>query len=234
MKKADWNEIAREYNNQFNPETDWRLGYPIVTEVLGNIIGRRVLDLGCGSGKFTRILRDLGAIVTAVDISENAIERARQGDTTNIDYKTIEDDDISFLENDSIDHAITTFVLCTMQNEYQIRDVVKQIYDKLKPNGSFVILEPHPEAPGYEFVSYVSREIPQERKSGTPVKVRLRGMDTSFYDYWKSKEFYIEVLTGTGFVIAEMREPTIEEHLEEICWKDERIQPPLLTICAKK
>ena len=113
MKKADWNEIAREYNNQFNPETDWRLGYPIVTEVLGNIIGRRVLDLGCGSGKFTRILRDLGAIVTAVDISENAIERARQGDTTNIDYKTIEDDDISFLENDSIDHAITTFVLCS-------------------------------------------------------------------------------------------------------------------------
>lgn len=40
--------------------------------------GMRVLDLGCGSGHFAAAATGFGAAVTAVDISELAVERARR------------------------------------------------------------------------------------------------------------------------------------------------------------
>ena len=40
--------------------------------------GRRVLDAGCGQGRWTRALLDLGAAVTAVDYSEAGLRRTRE------------------------------------------------------------------------------------------------------------------------------------------------------------
>ena len=40
-------------------------------------VGKRVLDAGCGQGRWTRALLELGAEVTAVDYSEAGLERTR-------------------------------------------------------------------------------------------------------------------------------------------------------------
>lgn len=42
----------------------------------GDVKGRRVLDLGCGQGYFSRVLARAGAKVCAVDISEQQIANA--------------------------------------------------------------------------------------------------------------------------------------------------------------
>jgi len=45
--------------------------------LLGHIRpGDRVLDLGCGDGRFSAVLRDHGAAAVAVDIAETAVRRA--------------------------------------------------------------------------------------------------------------------------------------------------------------
>jgi SAM-dependent methyltransferase len=212
---------------------DWRLGYSVVESMLGEIGGKRILDYGCGSGKFSRRMRDLGALVTAVDVSANAIERAKQRDKTNIDYGAIENDDLSFMNNGSLDEAVATFVFCTMQQDEQVSNITRQIYEKLNPKGYLTILEPHPEALGYEFVS-MKRERPKEVKSGTPIKVQLTGMDTSFYDYWRSIDDYVRILDETGYQVKEIKEPLVENCPNETFWKDERIQSPLLIVRAKK
>src|SRR3989338_3563719 len=226
-----WNALAEEYDNQFHAVMDWRLGYSVVEELLGEIDGKRILDYGCGSGKFSRKMRDLGALVTAVDVSANAIKRARQRDKTNIDYRVVENDDLSLLG--LIDEAVATFVFCTMQQDNQIRNITQQIYEKLNPEGYLTILEPHPEALGYEFVS-MRRERPKEVKSGTPIKVQLTGMDTPFYDYWRSIDDYVRILDETGFKVEATKEPIVENCPDETFWKDERIQSPLLIVRAKK
>lgn len=228
-----WNALAEEYDNQYHAVTDWRLGYSVVENLLEKIDGKRILDYGCGSGKFSRRLRDLGALVTAIDVSQNVINRAIQRRATNIDYRVVENDDLSFLDRESIDDAIATFVFCTMQQENKIRNIVQQIHEKLKPGGYFIVLEPHPDALGYEYVS-MKREKPKEVKSGTPIKVQLTGMETQFYDYWRSKEDYIRILDESRFKIDAIREPIVENCPSETFWKDERIQPPLLMVRAKK
>ncbi len=40
--------------------------------------GERVLDLGCGSGRFLRALSEAGAVPVGVEIAEAALERARR------------------------------------------------------------------------------------------------------------------------------------------------------------
>jgi len=228
-----WNVLAEEYDDQYHAVMDWRLGYPAVENLLGKLGGKRILDYGCGSGKFSRRLRDLGALVTAVDVSVNAIDRAKQRNRASIDYRVVENDDLSFLGKGSIDGAVAAFVFCTMQQESQIRTIAKQIYEKLNPKGYFIVLEPHPEALGYEYVS-MKRERPKEVKSGTPIKVQLVGINTPFYDYWRSKKDYIRILDETGFKVDIIKEPIVENCPDETFWKDERIQPPLLIVRAKK
>ena len=137
-----------------------------------------------------------------------------------------------FLEK-SIDKAVATFVFCTMQQDAQIRNIAQQIYGKLNPNGYFIVLEPHPDSLGYDFVS-MKRERPEEIKSGTPIKVQLTGMDTPFYDYWRSKDDYVRILNDVGFEIDMIKEPVVENCPHETFWRDERIQPPLLVVRAKK
>jgi SAM-dependent methyltransferase len=56
-----------------------RGGLPaIVKATLGDLTGKRVLHLQCGTGEATAELAELGAVVTAVDESEAALDAARQ------------------------------------------------------------------------------------------------------------------------------------------------------------
>jgi len=50
---------------------------PAMRALFGPVAGRRVLDLGCGTGRHTLALAQAGALVTAVDQSPEMIARAR-------------------------------------------------------------------------------------------------------------------------------------------------------------
>lgn len=49
-----------------------------LTNFLGNIEGKRFLDLGCGSGLFSLAAYKLGATVVSIDIDEDCVECAKQ------------------------------------------------------------------------------------------------------------------------------------------------------------
>lgn len=231
-----WDALAREYAEKFKVGamvTDWRLGHSIVEELLGDVQGKRILDYGCGSGKFSRRLRDRGAFVIGVDTSLTAIELARQAGEEGIVYHCIPPDDLSTVPMGAIDHAVATFVFCTIQEEYRLRAITRQIYERLPSRGTLTIGDPHPDSLGYNYVS-TRREKPSTLTNGTPIRVHLAGMDSSFYDYWKPIAMYRTLLEEAGFRIETIREPILEGHPEETFWKDERVQAPNIIIQARK
>ncbi len=71
----------------------WRtyLEQPSALALLGDLNGLSVLDLGCGEGHYTRLLKQLGASqVLGVDLSSDMIELARQQERSHplgIDYR---------------------------------------------------------------------------------------------------------------------------------------------------
>ncbi|ABX43551.1 class I SAM-dependent methyltransferase [Lachnoclostridium phytofermentans] len=60
----EWCEIAQK--------NDFRMFFimPYTLQQLGNVSGKRILDLGCGEGGYSRELAQRGALVTAIDCSE--------------------------------------------------------------------------------------------------------------------------------------------------------------------
>src|ERR1039457_3109219 len=134
----DYNPIAKLYDNyEKNATTLWALGYPYVMNHLVPVTNKQILDYGCGSGTFSRFLRDQGAKITGVDVSETMIEVAMLNDTENISYRSITSADIGFLKDDSFDFVVSNFVLCTIPKLDEIRNIIKEIHRVLKKNGTF-------------------------------------------------------------------------------------------------
>ena len=64
--------------------------------------GERVLDLGCGAGRFVAALRDAGADPVGVELAEGALERARRN-VPGADLRALGPDGAIPLEDASVD-----------------------------------------------------------------------------------------------------------------------------------
>src|SRR5438093_10374101 len=75
MNRRAWDEVHRRRAEAMRGQ----LGLPqVVRGALGDLTGRRVLHLQCATGESTAELAELGAFVTGVDVSGEALEVARE------------------------------------------------------------------------------------------------------------------------------------------------------------
>lgn len=81
-----WDRLADEYQAKHGPQLAasgglawgvWQLPESEL-QVLGDVRGRHILELGCGAAQWSIALRALGANVTGLDISERQLEYARR------------------------------------------------------------------------------------------------------------------------------------------------------------
>ncbi|HEX5139428.1 MAG TPA: methyltransferase domain-containing protein, partial [Dehalococcoidia bacterium] len=50
---------------------------PVMLAEAGDVSGTRILDLGCGEGRFSRLLAERGAVTVGIDPIRRLIEEAR-------------------------------------------------------------------------------------------------------------------------------------------------------------
>ena len=70
-------------------------------DALGNVEGKSSIDIGCGEGRFSRLLSQLGASVTGVDLTEALIARARAMSTGET-YLLGDAENLNDVESDSL------------------------------------------------------------------------------------------------------------------------------------
>jgi ubiquinone/menaquinone biosynthesis C-methylase UbiE len=79
--RAYWSKRAETFDQSTGHRIEDRAEAPawraLLRKALGDIKGRRVLDLACGTGEISRMLLDMGADVTGVDFAEPMLARAR-------------------------------------------------------------------------------------------------------------------------------------------------------------
>ncbi len=79
--------------------------------------GDRVIDLGAGPGYFVNDLASLvgeGGVVYAVEPNPDAVKRLRSRALSNVKVYQASADDLSFLDDETIDFAFSNLTLCCM------------------------------------------------------------------------------------------------------------------------
>ena len=110
-------------------------------DMLSSVIkeGDEVLELGCGTGYFTKELLKLNARITAIDISPELIEEARRTiQAENVYFKIQNAYQTEFLDN-NFDAVVGSSVL----HHLDLGKAVREIHRILKPGGLIAFTEPN-------------------------------------------------------------------------------------------
>lgn len=209
--KREWREFAPEWIQEVREGRNAvRVGLldPIMTEVCGNVENLRVLDSGCGEGRFCRILVERGAgYVLGLDLCEPMIEAARELQSDRDEYHIADVQNLSFLQDESFDLAISYL------NQCDIPDVDannREIFRVLRKAGRFIIANLHP------MLSAVGTW--HRSPDGTKQHVIVDNYFDETERFWKamgitnfhrSLSTYTRSFIEAGFAIEEIIEPTV-------------------------
>ncbi|SRR5581483_6767400 len=111
--------------------------------------GIRVLDVGCGVGRWSRLLAARGAVVTGVDLSPTMIEQAQQravadGVSAHCRFRV---QDVSSLDvGEQFDLILGVTVLQHILDSDALRAAVEAVTSHLAAGGRLILLEAAPQA----------------------------------------------------------------------------------------
>jgi ubiquinone/menaquinone biosynthesis C-methylase UbiE len=204
------------------------LNGPALRRMVGDVDGKRVLDVGCGEGYFTRMFAEAGASVVGVDLSEALIAAALEEEKRRplgVKYLVADAADMSALGSGSFDVAYCHMALDDIP-DYE--GAIGEVSRVLVGGGRFVAVIQHP--------CFSVRSMDERMVGGWETRLREDGAKEYLYyrveDYltrhshqheWKHDRLtgsfvttgfhrtlsdYVNALVRNGLAIVGLEEPT--------------------------
>jgi ubiquinone/menaquinone biosynthesis C-methylase UbiE len=153
----------------------------LIGEHLGSLAGKRVLDVGCGKGRFARIFRERepAAEIWGLDISEEMLRfvpegiRARAGSMTEIPFEDAFFD--AAYATESLEHAV------------EIEKAVSEICRVVKPGGRIAIIDKNAEEWGRLDTPEWERWFTRKELERMLAR-HCREVSSRFISYWEDVE----------------------------------------------
>ena len=157
-----WDEVAGPYQAAAQLPVDVaHYGPDLGTErdfrLLGDLKGKRVLELGCGGGQNSVAFAKQGAIAIGVDISSEMLAFARRlADREEVRVELRQGDmaDLAFVRADSVDLVFSAYSFGFVDD---LSRVFRQVHRVLRTGAPLVFSLPHP---AYHMVDGAHREEP--------------------------------------------------------------------------
>jgi len=143
-KPTLWDQASRWYDSLVGMSgSDYHqtIVMPGVLKMLELKPGRRVLDLACGQGVFSRFLLGKKIKPEGLDSSEELLRMARSRSVKSIPYHLGNASDAKLLDGQEFDGIAC---LLAVQNMEKIEPVFQNVARWLKPKGKFVMVLTHP------------------------------------------------------------------------------------------
>ena len=153
--------------------------------LLGELRGKRVLDLGSGAGSAAVAFARDGAIVIALDHRDSQLAQARaraEAAEVKVEWRTGDLADLAFLRAESIDAAFSSSSVAEVDDAPRL---FRQVQRVLKPNAPFVFSYAHPislcvDANGVVTRSYFDPGPVDVEHAGEPVRLHVRDVGEVF------------------------------------------------------
>lgn len=177
--------MTTEFSNIYNDHTrasaydtltfpgTYALAYRDIPTIIGeHIHGRKALDFGCGTGRSTRYLHELGFDALGVDISEPMLARARERDPKGT-YTLLPDGDLSTLKAAHYDLILSSFTFDNIPTTEKKTAILSQLKRLLTQNGRIINLVSTPDIYLHEWISFSTKDFPENKtaRSGDIVKI---------------------------------------------------------------
>ncbi len=137
--------------------------------------GSRALDFGCGTGRSTRFLRNLGLEVMGADISQAMLDQARALDPSG-EYHFIRDNIADEFSPGSFDVVLAAFTFDNVPNATKA-DVLCSLRILLAPDGCLLLVVSSPEIYVNEWASFSTRDFSENRHARDGDRVRIIMLD---------------------------------------------------------
>lgn len=248
-----FDSIAKGYDSLDTGDTPIRkyCEVPTVLKALSPLKGKKILELACSDGFFSRLMMNQGASsVTAVDLSPEMIENAVRLEENNplgIQYKVG-----SVLELDGADEfdmIFSPFVMSYAKDTTELVEMCKRMYGCLKKGGCLVSMNDNPDMlidSSVRFLKYgKTKKIHTPVMDGTKITVTWYANDKlgrqealSFQcNYFKKNTFFI-ALEKAGFTNIKIQSPFVtQDGLHKFghdYWEDMLQHPLFVVFSAQK
>ena len=155
---------------------------------LGNFKeGSRILEIGCNAGQYTTLFNNLGYKMIGIDLSEKAIELAKENNkllNLNIEYFQADVENISIFKDNSFDGVISFSTLRYVSN---LNKALKEINRVTKKGGKVTLDFPNKYCPWFSILK------------------KNFGLDQHVNDHFFSKNELINLFEEAGFSEIEAR-----------------------------
>jgi SAM-dependent methyltransferase len=140
------------------------------------VSGSRALDFGCGAGRSSRFLRDLGYTVVGVDVSEPMLARARERDPDG-HYLLVGNGDLSVLAGHDFDLILSAFAFDNIPTHEKRLALFKSLGALLAEGGRLVNLVSAADIYVNEWRSFSTQQFAENRSAKTGDTVRIVMLD---------------------------------------------------------
>ena len=189
---------------------------------MGDIKGKRVLDLGCGMGEASVYFALKGAIVTAADISPKMIRVVNQLAEkwkTQVDARVMIGEDMD-LPNNDFDFVFGNGVLHHLDR----KKAYNEIYRILKPGGRAVFIEPLCYNPLISIYRVMARTV--RTKNEKPFRFRDLRYLRKLFSQVRHSEFWLATqLIFIYFFLIKRASPRKERYWKKVIAEADSIAP---------
>lgn len=182
---------------------------PALLRLLGEVRGRRVLDAGCGTGYFTRMLAERGAHVIGVEPAEAMVAFARAKEAELGQGITYVQAELTLLPDlgGPFDSVVCSMVLMAVPDW---KPAMRACVECLRPGGLFVFALVHP---AFEQLWSTWRDHGDYRVRRYLEEYEIVGPDAS--DFHRPLSAYLNELASLGCRLREVVEPGLDPEVAE-------------------
>ena len=194
----------------------YHLAYRDIPAILAeHVRGRKSVDFGCGTGRSTRFLRQLGFEVTGVDIAEDMIRKARELDPSG-DYRllsgdNVPEDGLGSFPSATYDLVLAAFTFDNIAGRDQKVRILRDLGRLLNRQGRLVLIVSRPEIYTHEWASFSAKDFPENQAAKSGDKVQIIVTDHAdprpVEDILWTDESYREVFKEASLRLLQKYEP---------------------------
>ena len=210
----EWDKNAETRHKQIVSKVDvsyHRILIPTIMRLVGDIRGKRVIDVGCGSGYLTARLATKGSQVVGVDPSKEMIKIAKReyGHIPRLEFHNLSIEDFSRqYPSARFDVAVSNMSLVTIP---ELDKALGAISCLLPRKGVFVFNITHPcfynQYRKYESIGAFQYHISHAQKGSFFISADRGGLPSPTTHFHRPLQEYFRSLRDASFIVDELVEP---------------------------